>query len=95
MGIREFVRKCGIPEMFMCRFVGIYFLISGIVLQMFKAQERDAIGEWKDYIREFPVRNSILWMIFGFLVLTIVYCVVPKKYKIVDNVFSHFVSMAE
>ncbi len=86
MGIREFVRKCGIPEMFMCRFVGIYFLISGIVLQMFKAQERDAIGEWKDYIREFPVRNSILWMIFGFLVLTIVYCVVPKKYKIVDQI---------
>ena len=84
--IKAFLLKCGIPEMFMCRFVGMYFLISGIVLQMRKSAGISAVNAWKDYVKELPIRNSILWMIFGILVLTIIYAVVPKKYQVADQI---------
>ena len=84
--VKAFLLKCGIPEMFMCRFVGMYFLITGIVLQIRKKVGISAVNAWKDYVRELPIRNSILWMIFGILVLTIIYAVVPKKFRIVDQI---------
>ncbi len=83
--VRDFLLRCGIPDLFMCRFVGIYFLITGIVLQMQRKEEINAISNWKEFVNEAPVGHSILWMIFGFLVLTIVYYFVPKKLKIFDQ----------
>lgn len=84
--IKAFLLKCGIPEMFMCRFAGVYFLVSGMVLQIRKKAGISAVNAWKDYVRELPVRNIVLWIIFGILVLTIVYAVVPKKYRIADQI---------
>ncbi len=84
--IKSFLLRCGIPEMFMCRFIGIYFLISGIVLQIRKAAGVHAVNDWKEYVRQFPLRNGILWVIFGVLILTIIYCVVPKRFRIVDQI---------
>lgn len=81
-----FMKKCGIPEMFMCRFVGVYFLISGVVFQMRKTAGLNAVNDWKDYVREFPLWHSAMWMIFGFLVLTIVHCLVPPKWRIFDQI---------
>ena len=85
-GIRDFMVHCGIPDMFMCRFVGIYFLVTGVVLQMQRKEEINAISQWKDFVKEAPIGHSILWMIFGFLALTVVYYFVPRKLKIFDQV---------
>ena len=84
--LKFFIKKCGIPEMFICRFVGVYFLISGIVFHIRKTAGLNAIGDWKEYVKEFPLWHSTLWMIFGFLVLTIVYCLVPPKWKVFDQI---------
>lgn len=84
--IKSFLIRCGIPEMFMCRFVGIYFLVMGVVLQIKKSADVNAITQWKDYVKELPVRNSLLWLIFGFLVLTIVHYLLPEKFRIADQI---------
>ncbi|MDE6730740.1 MAG: DUF2079 domain-containing protein, partial [Oscillospiraceae bacterium] len=83
--IRNFLHRCGIPELFMCRFLGIYFLVTGIVLQMQKKEEIHAISNWREFVKEAPVVQSVLWVIFGFLMLTIVHYLVPKKLKIFDQ----------
>lgn len=85
-GMKAFLVRCGIPDMFMSRFVGLYFLVTGIVLQMQREHEINAVTQWKEFVKEAPVRNSVLWLIFGFLLLTIIYYLVPRKYKIADQI---------
>lgn len=84
-GIKNFLICCGIPDMFMCRFVGMYFFISSIILQVIRKHEINELFQWKEFVKEVPIVSGILWLIFGFLALTVVYYFVPKKLKIFDQ----------
>ncbi|MDE6776577.1 MAG: DUF2079 domain-containing protein [Oscillospiraceae bacterium] len=84
--VKAFLIRCGIPDMFMCRFVGMYFLISAIVLQMQRKNGIDSLFLWKEFVKAVPFVSSVLWLVFGFLLLTTIYYLVPKKFKIIDQI---------
>ncbi|MBD5142228.1 MAG: DUF2079 domain-containing protein [Ruminococcus sp.] len=84
--VKAFLIRCGIPDMFMCRFVGMYFLISSIVLQMQRKNGIDSLFLWKEFVKAVPLLGSILGLLLGFLLLTVIYYLVPKKFKIIDQI---------
>ena len=83
--VQGFLARCGIPDMVLCRFVGLYFIVAGIILQIQRKQSVSAVIQWRDYIKAVPTLGSILGIVLGFIALTAIYYFIPKKFKIIDQ----------
>ena len=86
LSVKAFFARCGIPDMFMCRFVGLYFIISGIILQIQRKEHVHSVNHWKDYIKAMPTGKAIAGFVLGFIALTAIYYFIPKKFKIIDQI---------
>lgn len=76
---------CGIPDMLLARIIGVYMVISALNLKSIQSDALDAVEQWKEYVRAVPVNTSLLWIAFGFLMLTFIHTLVPKKLRIFDQ----------
>ncbi len=83
--VKSFCDVCGFPDMLLARFIGVYMLISALNLKSIQTDAIDAVDNWKEYVRAVPVNVSLMWLAFGFLMLTFIHTLVPKKLRIFDQ----------
>lgn len=91
--VTEIVNKAGLAEMTLVRFIAVFFLISGTNLSSIKdmvanGSNIDPITGWKDFV---PLVNgpiTVILMASIFVLMSVVYYAMPKKYRIVDQIFA-------
>lgn len=83
--ICNFFEVFGIPDMFLLRFIAVFFLISGVNVAIQKEDEIWAVSKWRDFVPEVNGLRTILLMVGAFILLTVLYKFTPPKYRIVDQ----------
>lgn len=83
-GIKGFLAECGFPDMILARFIGIYLIVSGLNIRSLFEKGISAVDMWKDFVKETPSSTGILWITFGFIFLTFLHSMLPKKARILD-----------
>lgn len=86
--ICNFFEVFGIPDMFLVRFIAVFFLISGVNVSIQKKDEIWAVSKWRDFVPEVNGLRTILLMAGAFILLTVLYKFTPPKYRIVDQSFA-------
>ncbi|MDE6788356.1 MAG: DUF2079 domain-containing protein [Ruminococcus sp.] len=86
--ICNFLEVFGIPDMFLVRFIAVFFLISGVNVAIQKEDEIWAVSKWRDFVPEVNGLRTILLMAGVFILLTVLYKFTPPKYRIVDQSFA-------
>lgn len=88
--IRSIFERLGIPDMALLRIISAFFIVSGINLD--KIREKtvndvaiNPIKAWKDFVGEVNVSFTILMMAAVFLMLTAAHYLMPKKYRVTDQ----------
>ncbi len=84
----SFLDAIGFPGMFFARFIGLYMLISSFNFSNIARSEInpiDPIENWKEYVPAVPGAGTILWILLGFVLLTIVHSMLDKKYRVIDQ----------
>lgn len=82
--ISVFLKKCGIPDMFLVRFAGLYFIVSGINLILAKSDDQNAVTMWKEFIADSSFTANMLWVALGFVLLSVFHYFTEKKFHIAD-----------
>ncbi len=82
--IAAFCENCGFPDMLLARFFGVYLIISGLNVSSYKKLDHSPIDMWKEYIEQTDIKKSLMWLAFGFIMLTILHYFSSKKYRIFD-----------
>ncbi|MBE6862446.1 MAG: DUF2079 domain-containing protein [Ruminococcus sp.] len=83
--VKSFCESCGIPDMLLARFIGVYMIISALNLKSIQTDGLGAVENWKEYVKAVPLNVSLMWIAFGFLMLTFIHTIVPKKLRIFDQ----------
>ena len=86
--ISGFFVSIGIPDMFIVRFIGVFFLFSGVNISEISKSKINSITQWKEFINEASFLKTIISMVSAFMFLTIVYRFMPKKFQIIDQSFA-------
>ena len=91
-GIKDFIGKIekffaglGIPDMILVRFVAVYFMFAGFLVSAMKKDDFDPVGRWQEFVREADVKKYVLLGAVAFVLLSIIYNLIPKKARIVDQ----------
>ncbi|MDE6775869.1 MAG: DUF2079 domain-containing protein, partial [Ruminococcus sp.] len=84
----SFLKRTGIPDMAMLRFITVFFLVSGINISVMKDKEIGSVARWKDFIAEVSYIPSVIIMICGFVLLSVIHYFMPERYRITDQSFS-------
>lgn len=83
-----FFEKCGFPDMVMVRFLAVFFFFSGINIYEMRSGNIYADSQWRDFVQNIDMGKSILYMAIGFIVLTIIHWIVPKKLRFSDHILA-------
>ncbi len=83
--LKAFCEVCGIPDMLLARFLGVYMIISSLNLKSIQTDSLDAVANWKEFVKAVPFGTSVMWIAFGFLLLTFVHTLMPKSLRILDQ----------
>lgn len=86
--ISGFFKRAGISDMFILRFAGAFFLISGINISIIKKSEITAINKWQEFVGEVNFTRTLILMIAVFAVLTVIHWFIPEKLRITDQSFA-------
>ena len=78
----------GIPDMLLVRFIGAFFLISGINIQVQRKDEIWSVSKWTEFVPLINGAVTFLLMIAVIAVLTVLYKFTPPKVRIVDQSFT-------
>ncbi len=84
--ISKFFGIFGIPDLFLPRFIAAFFLISGYNLHSVRKEYNiSSVYNWREYVDKIEGRTTFLFIAVVFMLLTVLYCVLPKKAKITDQ----------
>ncbi len=83
--ISEFFSGIGIPDMFIIRFIGVFFLFSGTNISEMNKSKINSVTQWKEFIGEASFLKTVISMASAFLLLTLIYRFMPKKFRIIDQ----------
>lgn len=88
--IKGFLDYCGIPEMLMMRLIGIYMIVSAFILRKAKADDINPADsqQWKQFVTDNSFGGIVAWLFFGLVIATILYTLLPKKYKFLDHLLA-------
>ncbi len=78
--------KFGLPDMLLARFIGVYVFLSGMNIMSARKSDLNAVTAWKDFIGGLNQVTWILWLIIGFAALTMLYCYLPKRWRVSDQI---------
>lgn len=84
VGFISFLKRCGFPDMLLMRFIGAYFLISGINISSALKNEIGAINSWRQFIGTVSVSYTLLFSAAIFILLTALHFLTGGKMKIAD-----------
>ncbi|MBQ2265553.1 MAG: DUF2079 domain-containing protein [Oscillospiraceae bacterium] len=82
--VLEMLKQFGIPDMLLARFAGVYFWVSACNILWIKDQNIQILEEWKEFITKISPVSTILWMILGFMVLSLYHFFTPPKLHFAD-----------
>ena len=77
----------GIPDMLLVRFVAVFFLISGYNLVRLR-DDHNPVEKWTEFVPEVSFGLSVVMMAALFVILTVLYKLLPKHYKYSDQVIA-------
>lgn len=86
--ISGFFEGIGIPDMFIVRFIGVFFLFSGVNVSEINKLKINAVTQWKDFIGEASFAVTAVSMAAAFALLTLFYRFMPKNFRIIDQTFA-------
>ncbi len=86
--IMEFLESFGIPDMALIRFIGAFFLVSGINIVIQRRNDVLSVSKWGEFIPNISVIFTVLLMAGVFLAMTAIYKVTPQKFRIIDQSFT-------
>ena len=81
---KKVLTMCGLPEMLMLRILAAFFIVSGIILKNTDMLLMHPLKVPKVFMQENELSAVIIYTILAVLVLTLLYCVLPKKFKLTD-----------
>lgn len=81
---RKTLAMCGLPEMLMLRIFAAFFLVSGIILSTTDTNLLDPLKVPKVFMQENEFSVIVLYCIVALAALTLLYVLLPKKFKITD-----------
>lgn len=84
----DFLKKIGIPDMTMLRFIAVFFLASAINIDTLKDKEIWAVSKWQDFVNELNYIPAVIIMICGFILLSALHYFMPERYRITDQSFA-------
>jgi uncharacterized membrane protein len=83
--VSVFFKKCGLSDMLLLRFLGVYLLVSGINFGIARKDNLKAIANWQEYVESANTLATILYVLGGIVVLTILYRFLPKRFHVLDQ----------
>lgn len=86
--ITGFLESVGIPDMFFVRFIGAFFLISGVNIVIQRKDEIWSVSKWTEYVPKINGLLTFLLIAGVFVLLTAVYKYTPPKIRIIDQSFT-------
>ena len=84
--VSDFLKKCGIPEMLLMRFLGAYLLFSGIDMKLMMRHGYSPVDKWQIYIKALSFGKLAVQVGLAFIMLSLLYMLLPKKLKIFDQI---------
>ncbi len=84
--ILAFLRKAGIPDMLLTRFVGMFFLVSGFNILRLRDAQADMFEMWGTFVGNVSLAGTFIWIALGVILLSIFYETTPEKYRIADPI---------
>lgn len=81
----EILAKFGIPDLLLVRFIGVYFLLSGINVVAMRKKEIYSVASWQDFVLKTNIPVGIIYILLSFAVLTALYYFLPQKLKFLDK----------
>ena len=79
-----FLNACGLPDNLFLRFFGAYFLVSAYEVISAPGLGLSPVTGWQDFSRHFPLIIKFLWILPVFLLLTVLYRLLPEKFRFSD-----------
>lgn len=83
--IKKFFIECGTPDILFLRFIGVYFIVSSINFISAKNVMLSAITNWREYITQINGLTTVLWIVAGFVFLTIIHLIINKRFRVFDQ----------
>lgn len=84
------LERFSLPDLLMPRFMVLYFLISGISVLLVKHSfNYRAVANWREYVNSIiengAIPKMLIALVIGFVLLSLLSGVMPKKWKITDQ----------
>lgn len=79
------LERYGLPDKLFSRAIGMFFVISIIQLLSARHDELNAIDGWKDYVEAFPFVPKLLWILVGFVLMSLLHFFLPEKLHFLDH----------
>lgn len=79
------INKYGIPENILSRLFSAYFIVSAYQLVSARKCDLSPISTWEDFVAEHSLPIKVLWVVIGFLWLSILYRIISKRFTAIDQ----------
>ena len=81
---KGFLDDIGIPDMLLVRFVAVYFMFAGFLVSAMR-DTLSPVERWQDFIKEASLGKYVMLGLVAFILLTVIYDLIPKRFRIVDQ----------
>ena len=88
-GLMAVWEKSGFAEFFLMRFIGAYMIVAAVntwTLRFGRGVMISATDSWKEFVENSNFLSLMLWSAAGFMFLTFLYTILPKKWRLADPI---------
>lgn len=75
----------GLPANIFLRFFGAYFIVSAYELMTAQGLGLNPVDDWKNFVGYFPLLTKAVQTLLVFLLLSVLYRVLPEKFRFSDS----------
>lgn len=75
----------GIPDMLLIRFIGVYFLLSGINVIIMRKKEIYSVSSWQNFVLTTNIPVGIVCILLSMALLTVLFYFLPPKIRFLDK----------
>ncbi|MDE6666351.1 MAG: DUF2079 domain-containing protein, partial [Ruminococcus sp.] len=86
--LSDILKRCGIPDMLLVRFLAVFFFFSGLNTYQMRAKGVYADTQMVAFVQGVNIGKTIFLMFIGFVLLTVLYWFIPKKYSMADQILA-------
>ncbi|MDE5583693.1 MAG: DUF2079 domain-containing protein [Ruminococcus sp.] len=82
------LKRCGIPDMLLLRFLAVFFFFSGLNTYQMRAKGVYAETQMEEFVQGVNIGKTIFFMFISFILLTALHWFMPKKYRMTDQILA-------